>query len=90
MGMAPASSANTIGSSAQKSLLHIRAALAQQLPAMDGVTLRIRLAAVIALSMSMLRGNTGRRLLALSPGEDDATDFAVFDNILALSIAAWR
>jgi len=67
-----------------------RKVLQHLLPEMDQLTVRIRLTAVIAMVMSMLPGNTGSRLLALSTADQCVCDDRLFDEMLTLCILAWQ
>lgn len=67
-----------------------RAALLARAPWMDETSVRVRLAAVIAMAMSMLRGGTGQRLLTLGRDGETISHEIILDHVLAMAIAAWE
>jgi AcrR family transcriptional regulator len=68
----------------------LRAALAARLSTMDDLTIRFRLAAVIAMAMSMLPRRTGWRLFVLSTEGRQVSDDHLFEQMLPLCVATWQ
>lgn len=66
-----------------------RAALARQLPQLDGFTIRLRLAGVIAMAMGMLPRGTGRRLLQLNAADEGLDEERIQAKLQELCVAAW-